>query len=123
MKTFNYFLCFDKETKQPYSNFEPLDLFGLTKLFTISHLNLFKNFHNHVEKELDSHSKDTQTLSTKENQVSSFQRCKYSELEMQEENHTFFNHIEKNLNPEPKEIFWHLTYNQNFSFMTYNRCS
>jgi len=123
MKTFNYFLCFDIETKQPGSNFEPLNLFGLTNLFTIVNLNLFKNFHLHVEKELDTHSKDTQTISTQENQSPIHYRCRFSCLESQEENHTFFNHIEKKLNPNTKEIFWHLTYNQNFAFMTYSRKS
>lgn len=121
-QTLHYFLCFDKESKQPFENFQPVNLFGLTNLFTIVHLNLIRNFRLLDFPPQEDMSKDTQTLSTQENQVSSFQRCKYSELEMQEENHTFFNYMEK-LNPEPNEIFWHLTYNQNFSFMTYARIS
>jgi hypothetical protein len=121
MKTFHYFLCFDKESKQPFQNFQPINFFGLTNLFTLAHLKLVKHNHLRIYDEIDTHSKDTQTISTQENQVSSFQRCKYSELEMQEQNETFFVHMEKKLNPNPKEIFWTLTYNQHYSFMTYAR--
>ena len=121
MKTFNYFLCFDKETKTPFQNFQPTDVFGLTNLFTLSHLNLVKNNHLHTEKELDNHSKDTFSHSETFFHSQQFYRYKFSCLESQEQNETFFPHIEKKLNPNPKEIFWHLTYNQHFSFMTHSR--
>ncbi len=121
MKAFYYFLCFDKETKQPFENFQPTDNFGLTNLFTLAHLNLVKTLHLHTEKELDNHSKDTFSYSQTDLHSQQFQRCKYSELELQEQNEIFFPYMEKKLNPNPKEIFWHLTYNQHFSFMTYSR--